>query len=70
MHFVFREIMLALRRGEKMQEVKSVKELYAKLNEENRKKLLEYAEKLNLDSSKEDFRSQEAFEDSRRKDCR
>lgn len=62
--------MLALRRGEKMQEVKSVKELYAKLNEENRKKLLEYAEKLNLDSSKEDFRSQEAFEDSRRKDCR
>ena len=31
---------------------------------ENRKKLLEYAEKLNLDSSKEDFRSQEAFEDS------
>lgn len=53
-----------------MQEVKSIKELYAKLNEENRKKLFEYAEKLNLDSSKEDFRSQEAFADSRRKDYR
>lgn len=62
--------MLALRRGEKMQEDKSVKELYAKLNEENRKKLLEYAEKLNLDSSKEDFRSQEVFADSHRKDYR
>lgn len=53
-----------------MQEVKSVKELYAKLNEENRKKLFKYAEKLNLDSSKEDFRSQEAFADSHRKDYR
>ena len=53
-----------------MQEVKSAKELYAKLNEENRKKLLEYAEKLNLDSSKEDFRSQEVFADSHRKDYR